>query len=132
MAPVCVRHRPERTLLYQIVEEYLPEFRAHLAQKGVTLPDFVEQEFDAYQVLSVPYPPSFLFANRPDAMGRVLVAVHRAIATHLIHKAGFTHKTAACHGWGGSTKERLGRPTSVAMPSRGWRALVEHLVEELP
>lgn len=47
-APVYVRHRPERTLLYQIVEEYLPEFRAHLAQKGVALPDFVEREFDAY------------------------------------------------------------------------------------
>ena len=46
-APVYVRHRPERTLLYQIVEEHLPEFRAQLAQKGVTLPDFVEQEFDA-------------------------------------------------------------------------------------
>jgi ribosomal protein S27E len=47
-APVYVRHRPERTLLYQIVEEHLPEFRAQLAQKGVTLPDFVEQEFDTY------------------------------------------------------------------------------------
>ena len=31
-----------------MMEECLPEFRAHLAQKGVTLPDFVEQEFDAY------------------------------------------------------------------------------------
>jgi ribosomal protein S27E len=157
-APVYVRHRPERTLLYQIVEEYLPEFRAHLAQKGVTLPDFVEQEFDAYLacgrlehgflrvrceqchaeqlvafsckkrgfcpscgarrmaetaallvdeilprqplrqwVLSVPYPLRFLFASRPDVMGRVLAIVHRAIATHLIRKAGFTRRSA-CTG----------------------------------
>jgi ribosomal protein S27E len=154
-APVYVRHRPERTLLYQIVEEYLPEFRAHLVQKGIELPEFVEQEFDAYLacgrlehgflrvrcdqchaeqlvafsckkrgfcpscgarrmaetaallvdqilpeqplrqwVLSVPYPLRFLFASRPDVMGRVLAIVHRAIATHLNRKAGFTHKTA--------------------------------------
>jgi len=47
-ASVYMRHRPERTLLYQIVEEYLPDFRAHLALKGVALADFVEQEVDAY------------------------------------------------------------------------------------
>jgi len=30
-APPYVRHRPERTLLYQLVEEYYPAFKAHLA-----------------------------------------------------------------------------------------------------
>ena len=45
--PVYACHRRERTLLYQIVGEYLSEFRARLAQKGIELPEFVEQEFDA-------------------------------------------------------------------------------------
>ena len=47
-APPYVRHRPERTLLYQIVEEYYPAFKAHLAAQGTTLPTYVEQEFEAY------------------------------------------------------------------------------------
>jgi hypothetical protein len=34
-------------------------------------------------VLSVPYPLRFLFANRPEVMGRVLGIVYRCIATHL-------------------------------------------------
>lgn len=45
-------------------------------------------------VLSFPYPLRFLFASRPDVMGRVLGIVYRAIGTHLIKKAGFTKKTA--------------------------------------
>jgi ribosomal protein S27E len=45
-------------------------------------------------VLSFPYPLRFLFASRPVIMGRVLGIVYRAIATHLIKKAGFTKKTA--------------------------------------
>ena len=31
-----VRHRPERTLLYQLVAEYYPAFKAHLAAQGST------------------------------------------------------------------------------------------------
>ena len=33
-ALVYDRHRPERTLLYQIVEQYLPAFGAHLAARA--------------------------------------------------------------------------------------------------
>lgn len=47
-APPYVRHRPERTLLYQIVEEYYPAFKAHLAARGDALPGYVEQEFEGY------------------------------------------------------------------------------------
>ena len=42
------RHRPERTLLYQLVQEYYPAFKAHLADQGSELPGYVEQEFDDY------------------------------------------------------------------------------------
>ena len=154
-APPYVRHRPERTLLYQLVEEYYPAFKAHLAAQGNALPGYVEQEFEEYfkcgrlehgflrvrcetchaehllafsckrrgfcpscgarrmaacaallvdevfpeqpvrqWVLSVPYPLRFLFASRPEVMGRVLGIVYRCIATHLIKKAGFSRKTA--------------------------------------
>ncbi len=43
-----VRHRPERTLLYQLVAAYYQAFKAHLAAQGSTLPPYVEQEFDDY------------------------------------------------------------------------------------
>jgi hypothetical protein len=32
--PAYVRHRPEQTLLYRIVEEHYPAFRDLLAQQG--------------------------------------------------------------------------------------------------
>ena len=40
------RHRPERTLLYQIVEEYYPAFVSHLAARGMALPGYVQREFE--------------------------------------------------------------------------------------
>ena len=45
---VYVRHRPETTLLYQIVHEYWPEFQAELASQDKYLPAYVTQEFEAY------------------------------------------------------------------------------------
>ncbi len=45
-------------------------------------------------VLSFPYQLRFLFASRPELMGKVLGIVYRAIATYLIKKAGQTQKTA--------------------------------------
>jgi len=46
------------------------------------------------RVLSFPFQLRFLFASRPQLMGRVLGIVYRAISSHLIQKAGFTRKTA--------------------------------------
>jgi ribosomal protein S27E len=45
---VYVRHRPETTLLYQIIQEYWPEFQAELASHGKELPVYVTKEFDEY------------------------------------------------------------------------------------
>ena len=47
-AAVYVRHRPATTLLYQIVQEYWPEFQAELATQGKYLPAYIAQEFEAY------------------------------------------------------------------------------------
>ncbi|MBM3270572.1 MAG: transposase [Candidatus Sericytochromatia bacterium] len=41
------RHRPEASLLYQIVEEYWPEFRQRADEAG-GLPRFVIREFESY------------------------------------------------------------------------------------
>jgi len=39
------RHRPEQTLLYQIVNQHYPEFLAQLSAEGKSLPDHVHREF---------------------------------------------------------------------------------------
>ena len=42
------RHQPEQTLLYQVVEEYYPEFLSHLSESDKTLPQYVQNEFEEY------------------------------------------------------------------------------------
>jgi hypothetical protein len=42
------RHKPEQTLLYQIVDEYYPAFAAHLAEQGRELPSYVQREFEEF------------------------------------------------------------------------------------
>jgi hypothetical protein len=41
-------HRPETTLLYQLVERYYPDFTANLAEQSRYLPNYVEREFDEF------------------------------------------------------------------------------------
>lgn len=66
-----------------------------MAESTALLVDGVLPEQPMRQwVLSFPYPLRFLFATRPAIMGRVLGIVYRAIATHLIKKAGHTHTMA--------------------------------------
>jgi ribosomal protein S27E len=42
------RHRPETTLLYQLVERYYSDFTASLAAQGKYLPKYIEREFDEF------------------------------------------------------------------------------------
>ena len=42
------RHRPEETLLYQVIEKHWPHFQEHLAHQGKQLPAYVIQEFEEY------------------------------------------------------------------------------------
>jgi len=42
------RHRPETTLLYQLIEQHWPAFKEQLAVQGKTLPAYVVQEFEDY------------------------------------------------------------------------------------
>jgi hypothetical protein len=42
------RHRPEQTLLYQLVEKHYPVLVNQLAQQGKSLPDHVYREFEAH------------------------------------------------------------------------------------
>jgi len=43
------RHRPEKTILYQLVQEHVETFFAQVeAETGSGLPDFIKDEFDAF------------------------------------------------------------------------------------
>ncbi len=42
------RHRPEKTLLYQLVLKHYPVFRQQLAEAGRILPGYVQREFEDY------------------------------------------------------------------------------------
>jgi len=42
------RHRPQDTVLYQVVEAHAEAFFAHLDEHESSLPRFVREEFDAY------------------------------------------------------------------------------------
>ena len=42
------RHRPEKTLLYQLVSKHYPVFRQQLAEEGRMLPGYVQREFEDY------------------------------------------------------------------------------------
>lgn len=48
VAPAYVRHKPEQTLLYQLVEQYWPEFHTQLSESGRFLPRHVTREFQDY------------------------------------------------------------------------------------
>ena len=42
------RHRPEQTLLYQLLERYYPELAGLMAEQGRPFPRYVRKEFDEY------------------------------------------------------------------------------------
>ena len=43
------RRCPEQSVLYQLVQEQLETFLAHVeGETGATLPEFIKQEFDAF------------------------------------------------------------------------------------
>ncbi|MFT5677408.1 MAG: ribosomal protein S27E, partial [Paraglaciecola sp.] len=42
------RHRPEQTLLYQLIEHHYDEFQSLLAAQGKPLPSYVQAEFEAF------------------------------------------------------------------------------------
>lgn len=49
----CRRHRPEQTLLYQIVEQHYPAVTVHLAAQAGYLFDHVQREFEDYLNVAV-------------------------------------------------------------------------------
>ncbi len=69
-SPPYQRHQPERTLLYQIVEQHYPEFRDVMAMQGKALPVLVQQEFADYLKCGR-FHASAMHALSPRAPGRV-------------------------------------------------------------
>ena len=67
-----------------------------MAETAALLVDEVFPDVPLRQwVISFPFPLRYLFAAHPQAMGKVLGIVYRAISTRLIHKAGFSLKNGA-------------------------------------
>ena len=61
-----------------------------MAETAALLSDEVLPDVPLRQwVISFPFPLRYLFAANPQAMGKVLGIIYRAISTHLIHKAGY-------------------------------------------
>ena len=101
------RHRPETTLLYQIVAEHYPRFRDRRVAEERPLPRYVEDEFEAYLECglldhgflrvtceSLPFALRYLLATRPEVVTQVLGIVYRVISGYLIRKAGLTRASA--------------------------------------
>jgi hypothetical protein len=57
-------------------------------------------------VLSFPFPLRFLFASRPEIMGRVLGIVYRVLSTHLTRMAG--HAVSTAHSGAVTLIQRFG------------------------
>lgn len=93
----CERCRVDRLVAFSCKRRgFCPSRGAQrMAESAALLVDEVFPEQPVRQwVLSVPHPLRYLFASRPEVMSRVLGIVYRCIATHLIHKAGCSRKSA--------------------------------------
>ncbi len=67
-----------------------------MAETAALLSDEVFPDVPLRQwVISFPFPLRYLFAAHPQAMGKVLGIIYRAISTYLIHKAGLQLKDGA-------------------------------------
>jgi ribosomal protein S27E len=67
-----------------------------MAETAALLADEVFPDVPLRQwVISFPFPLRYLFAAHPQAMGKVLGIVYRAISTHLIHKSELSLKEGA-------------------------------------
>ena len=47
-SPSYERHQTEHTLLYQLVEQHYPIFKASLQDQGQSLPHYIQQQFDDF------------------------------------------------------------------------------------
>ena len=71
--PGYAEHRPEATLLYQLVERHQPELVAARDAAGRSLPQYVREEFEAYLNCD-PLEHGFLRVRCEDCHAQKLVA----------------------------------------------------------
>ncbi len=48
VSPGYERHRPEKTLLYQVIEQHYPDFLSEMEAQDRPLPNYVQDEFEAF------------------------------------------------------------------------------------
>ena len=105
------RHRPEETLLYQLIETHYPAFRAQLEAQGQTLPAFVKQEF-----------VDFLKCGRLD-YGFLRVCCedckHERLVAFSCKRRGFCRGRRACQGGLMHRRPRSDRKNSATSGAEG-------------
>ena len=70
------RHRPEQTLLYQIVEQHYPDFLSAMEAQDRPLPGYVQDEFEAILALR----PGFVLDEARPSLVNALARAKKAIA----------------------------------------------------
>lgn len=88
------RHRPEVTLLYQLLAEHYPKFRDRRAAEGPALPRYVEDEFEAYLKCGL-LEHGFLSGQVPRLPGREVGRVQLQAARLLPELRDFVARLAA-------------------------------------
>ena len=103
VAPPYVRHRPERTFLYQLIEKFFSAFKAHLAAQGSSLPKHVGKEFVEFYLSNLSHwigtctlhRPTRALAPKPHIN---LTRFHRVFAVTSFAGAAFL-RTASTIQW---------------------------------
>jgi ribosomal protein S27E len=96
--PGYVRHRPEATLLYPLVERYYPELVATREAAGRPLPKHVQEEFEAYLKCGR-LEHGFLRVRCADCHAEKLVAFSCCKWRGFCPSCGYGAWRKAPHGW---------------------------------
>lgn len=84
----CAQHRPEKTLLYQSVEQHYTAFRELRSEAGRPFPDHIEQECDAYLKCGRPEESCLRVCVASTADVPTLLRHERTCSRHLSEMAG--------------------------------------------
>ena len=131
-SPPYKRHRPEQTLLYQIIEQHDPEFRDVMAMQGKSLPLHVQQEFTDYlkrtigawipagaelsisTALPVRQPPAADGACAGDCLQGHIVPSHQEVGIHS------KKRTDRCDDADPAIRQRAEPQRSLSHAVSGW------------
>ena len=74
------RHRPEQTLLYQVIEEYYLSFLSHLSESEKTLPQYVHHHAER-QLRPLVISKKLTFGTQSERGSRFIERIFSIVAT---------------------------------------------------